>query len=59
MKVGIVGAGYVGSTAAYAMTLQGTAREIVLVDINQNDNEHEALVRSAGIIRKAAAEIGY
>jgi L-lactate dehydrogenase len=35
MKVGIVGCGYVGSSAAYAMTLQGVASEIVLVDLNE------------------------
>lgn len=34
MKVGIVGSGFVGSTAAYAMALQGTASQIVLVDVN-------------------------
>lgn len=32
MKVGIVGTGYVGATAAYAMVVQGVGREIVLVD---------------------------
>lgn len=32
MKVGIVGSGFVGSTAAYAMVMQGIGREIVLVD---------------------------
>ena len=32
MKVGIVGAGYVGSTAAYAMVLRGVADDLVLVD---------------------------
>jgi L-lactate dehydrogenase len=32
MKVGIVGCGLVGSTAAYAMVMQGVGREIVLVD---------------------------
>ena len=32
MKVGIVGSGLVGSTAAYAMILRGVCREIVLVD---------------------------
>ena len=35
MKVGIIGAGQVGSSAAYAMVLRGTATEIVLVDINE------------------------
>jgi L-lactate dehydrogenase len=36
MKVGIVGCGYVGSSAAYAMTIVGAASEIVLVDINED-----------------------
>ncbi|WP_377297389.1 L-lactate dehydrogenase [Rhizobium sp. SGZ-381] len=34
MKVGIVGAGMVGSTAGYALALTGTASEVVLVDKN-------------------------
>jgi len=36
MKIGIVGSGYVGATAAYAMVMRGVGREIVLVDINRN-----------------------
>lgn len=35
MKVGVVGAGLVGATAAYALTLRGSCSEIVLTD--QND----------------------
>jgi len=35
MKVGIVGAGFVGSTAAFAMAMNGAASEIVLVDFNE------------------------
>lgn len=35
MKVGIVGCGNVGSTAAYAITMQGQASELVLVDLNE------------------------
>jgi L-lactate dehydrogenase len=35
MKIGIVGAGQVGSTAAYAMVMRGVGSEIVLVDINR------------------------
>ena len=35
MKVGIVGCGFVGSTAAYAMVLDGAASDIILVDINE------------------------
>ncbi len=34
MKVGVVGAGQVGSAAAYALVLTGAATDIVLVDIN-------------------------
>jgi L-lactate dehydrogenase len=34
MKLGIVGCGFVGSTAAYAVTLEGVASEIVLIDLN-------------------------
>jgi L-lactate dehydrogenase len=32
MKVSVVGSGFVGSTAAYALVMQGIGREIVLVD---------------------------
>jgi L-lactate dehydrogenase len=32
MKIGIVGAGFVGSAAAYAMVMRGVGTEIVLVD---------------------------
>ena len=34
MKVGIVGCGFVGSSAAYAIALGGVANEIVLIDTN-------------------------
>ena len=34
MKVGIVGSGLVGATAAYALVMRGVGREIVLVDKN-------------------------
>jgi L-lactate dehydrogenase len=34
MKVGVVGCGYVGGSAAFAMVLRGVANEIVLVDLN-------------------------
>jgi L-lactate dehydrogenase len=35
MKVGVVGSGFVGATAAYAMVMQGVGREIVLVDMRK------------------------
>ena len=34
MKIGIVGAGMVGSAAAYAMALNGVGTEVVLIDLN-------------------------
>ncbi len=34
MKIGVVGAGQVGATAAYAMMMRGVGSEIVLVDLN-------------------------
>jgi L-lactate dehydrogenase len=34
MKVGIIGSGFVGATAGYALVMQGVGREIVLVDKN-------------------------
>jgi L-lactate dehydrogenase len=42
MKVGIVGSGFVGSTAAYAMVMRGVGREIVLVDLNAKRAQAEA-----------------
>ena len=33
-KVGIIGAGFVGATAAYSLTMLGTCHEVVLYDIN-------------------------
>ncbi len=36
MKIGVVGAGLVGSTSAYAMVMTGVGSEIVLVDKNEN-----------------------
>ena len=43
MKVGIVGAGKVGATAAYAMVMKGVGREIVLVDLDKVRTEAEAM----------------
>jgi L-lactate dehydrogenase len=34
MKAGIVGCGLVGSTTAYAVALEGAARDLVLIDLN-------------------------
>ncbi len=42
MKIGIVGSGLVGSTAAYAMVMRGVGRSIVLVDVNRERARAEA-----------------
>lgn len=38
----IIGAGYVGSSIAYALALRDIAREIVLIDVNKDKAEGEA-----------------
>ena len=35
MKIGVIGAGHVGSTAAYAMVMLGVGSEVVLVDLDE------------------------
>lgn len=42
-KITILGAGNVGATIAYTLTLEGLASEIVLVDINKDKAKGEAL----------------
>lgn len=42
MKIGIIGAGLVGSTTAYTLAIEGTADEIILVDVNKQRAEAEA-----------------
>ena len=42
-KVTIIGSGSVGSTIAYTMAVQGTASEIVMIDINTEKALGEAL----------------
>lgn len=42
MKVGVVGAGLVGATAAYALTLRGSCSDLVLVDKDEGRAQAEA-----------------
>ncbi|MCO8121130.1 L-lactate dehydrogenase [Stieleria sp. TO1_6] len=42
MKVSVIGSGMVGSTAAYAMVMQGIGREIVMVDYKKSRAVAEA-----------------
>ena len=43
MKIGIIGAGFVGSASAFTLAWSGIAREIMLTDINQSKARAEAL----------------
>jgi L-lactate dehydrogenase len=42
MKTGVVGSGFVGATAAYALVMRGVGRRLVLVDMNHARAEAEA-----------------
>ena len=42
MKVGVIGAGAVGATTAYALVMRGVSREILLVDLNKARAQAEA-----------------
>ena len=42
MKTGIVGSGFVGATAAYALVMRGVGRSVVLVDQNKSRADSEA-----------------
>ncbi len=48
-KVAIVGVGAVGSTLAYALMLQGLAREMVLIDLDVERAKGEAMDLSHGL----------
>jgi L-lactate dehydrogenase len=60
MKVGIVGAGMVGSAAGYALALRGTASRIVFVDRNAalaraqaEDIAHAVPFASSAVVARA------
>ena len=42
LNIGIIGAGGVGSTAAFALIMRGVARKVVLIDQNAKRAEAEA-----------------
>lgn len=48
-KITIIGAGAVGSTTAYTLMLSGLVSEIVLIDINKNKAEGDALDMNHGL----------
>ncbi len=43
MKVGIIGAGSVGSATAFALIMKGVARKVVLIDSNEKKAKAEAM----------------
>ena len=47
-KISVIGAGFVGSTTAYALMLEGLCEELVIVDINKNKALGEAMDISHG-----------
>lgn len=49
IKVSIIGAGFVGSTTAYALMMEGLASEIVIVDINKEKAVGEVMDLAHGI----------
>lgn len=56
-KIAIIGAGYVGSSIAYALTLRDIAREIVLIDINKDKTIGEARDIRHGIPGMGTADL--
>lgn len=58
-KVAIIGAGFVGSTAAYALFIDGVASEIALIDIKQEKAEGEALDLVHGSLFTPYTRINY
>lgn len=49
IKISIIGAGFVGATAAYALMIAGLASEIVIVDINKEKALGEAMDLAHGV----------
>lgn len=48
-KISIIGAGYVGATAAYTLVLSGLVSELVLVDVNKEKAVGEAMDLNHGV----------
>ena len=48
-KITVIGSGSVGSTIAYTLTVTGTASEIVMIDINEEKSQGEAMDIRQGV----------
>ena len=53
LKIGVVGAGAVGATAASALVMRGIGSDIILVDINKTRAEAELVEESYSCIEDA------
>ena len=58
-KVAIVGAGFVGSTSAYACLIDGAASEIALIDVSREKAEGEAMDLQHGLPFKPNVKITF
>jgi len=58
-KIAIIGCGNVGSAFAFALSINGTAREIVLIDKNDNLSRGEAMDLNHGASFIKPVEISY
>src|SRR3989338_8282045 len=58
-KVAIVGAGFVGSTAAYSLLIDGAASEIALIDVSKEKAEGEAMDLQHGLQFKPNCKVTY
>ena len=58
-KVAIIGAGFVGSTSAYACLIEGAASEIALIDVNKEKAEGEAMDLQHGLQFKPKVKIEF
>src|SRR3989344_6529723 len=58
-KIAIVGAGFVGSTAAYACLIDGAASEIALIDFNMEKAQGEAMDLQHGLPFKSNVKVNF
>ena len=58
-KIAIIGAGFVGSTAAYACLIDGAASEIALIDVNKEKAEGEAMDLQHGLQFKPNVKVHF
>ena len=58
-KIAIIGAGFVGSTAAYALFIENTCEEIALIDVNKEKAEGEAMDLEQGMMFRPETRFEY